>query len=308
MRARKTLTGEVYRIRVAWVVSTILWRMPAKSKLGQNFLRDTRAIERIATAVGDCAGRTIVEIGPGRGAITHALASRVRTATPPGGVIAIELDRELAAALRVDFLIANTDDSGEGAHARVEVVEQNVLDFDLTAAAELAGGPLLIVGNLPYYITSDILLHLGKHHRAIDRAVLMVQREVAERITAKPGGSEYGLLSATVQLYGPVESLFTLPPSAFSPPPQVHSTVFRWKMAPQMEELGVEAEEFFGFLRKCFAQKRKTLANNLRAAGFESPQIAEAIQAARVAVQARAETLDLKQFAEISKHLKSAQS
>ena len=274
--------------------------MPAKSKLGQNFLRDTSAIERIAAAVGDCAGRTVVEIGPGRGAITHALAARVSVT---GRVVAIELDRELASTLRVDFALENAAAAAAAGVARVEVVEKSILDFDLTTAAEAAGGPLLVVGNLPYYITSDILLHLGKHHRAIERAVLMVQREVAKRITAEPGGSEYGLLSATVQLYGPVEMLFTLPPSAFSPPPQVHSTVFRWKMAPQMEKLGVEAEVFFGFLRNCFAQKRKTMANNLKAAGFESGLIADALLSAGVAAQARAETLDLSQFAKVSKYL-----
>ncbi len=300
MIAHKTLTEKVYRIRAVWVLSTMLREMPVKSKLGQNFLHDAHAIERIATAVGDLAGRTVVEIGPGRGAITHALVARVKSAGPAGRVVAIELDRELAAALKVDFAleIAAADEG-----ATVEVVEKSILDFDLTAAAEEAGGPLLVVGNLPYYITSDILLHLGKHHRAIERAVLMVQREVADRITASPGGSEYGLLSATVQLYGPVERLFSLPPSAFTPPPQVHSTVFRWKMAPQMEKLGVEEDEFFRFLRKCFAQKRKTLSNNLKAAGYESLQISKALQSAGVVPQARAETLDLNQFAKVSNYL-----
>jgi 16S rRNA (adenine1518-N6/adenine1519-N6)-dimethyltransferase len=275
-------------------------QMPAKSRLGQNFLRDTRAIERIVAAVGDCAGRTIVEIGPGRGAITHALVARVAAAEPVGRVIAVELDRDLAAALRVDFLLENAANVNQ---PLLQVVEKSILDFDLTAAAEASGGPLLVVGNLPYYITSDILLQLGRHHRAIERAVLMVQREVAERVTAKPGGSDYGLLSATVQMYGPVEQLFTLPPSAFSPPPQVHSTVFRWTMSPRFEELGVEADAFFGFLRKCFAQKRKTLANNLRAAGYSTEQLTTALNSTGVNAHARAETLTLTEFAAIARNL-----
>jgi 16S rRNA (adenine1518-N6/adenine1519-N6)-dimethyltransferase len=289
--------------------------MPPKSKLGQNFLRDREAIARIAAAAGDCAGRTVVEIGPGRGAITHALVERLRAdgqerlradgqerlranATAgdgkPGRLLCVELDRELAAGLRVEFLVSAPE---------VEVVEQSILDFDLTRAAEEAGQRLIVIGNLPYYITSDILLHLAKHHGAIERAILMVQREVAERVTAAPGCRDYGLLSATVQLYGPVQQLFTLPPSAFSPPPEVHSTVFRWRMEPKFEALGVEPRPFIGFLKKCFAQKRKTLANNLKAAGFDGANSGAALEAAGVGAQARAETLGLAEFANIFKTL-----
>lgn len=274
--------------------------MPAKSKLGQNFLRDRAAIARIAAAAGECAGRTVVEIGPGRGAITHELLERVRAAGSaagegkPGRLLCVELDRELAAGLRVEFLVSAPE---------VEVVEQSILEFDLTRAAEEAGERLIVVGNLPYYITSDILLHLAAHHKAIERAVLMVQREVAERVTAGPGSRDYGLLSTTVQMYGPVERLFTLPPQAFSPPPEVHSTVFRWRMAPRFEGLGVEPGPFIGFLKKCFAQKRKTLHNNLKAAGFDAAKTVAALTAAGVEVQARAETLGLAEFANIFKAL-----
>lgn len=270
----------------------------SKPKLGQNFLRDRNAIARIAAAAGDLTGRTVVEVGPGRGAITHALLERVRAANAAAGdgsrvrLICVELDRELAAGLRVEFLVSAPE---------VTVVEESILDFDMTRAAEAAGGQLVVVGNLPYYITSDILLHLARHHEAIERAVLMVQREVAERIVAEPGGREYGVLSATVQLYGPAVELFTLPPEAFSPPPEVHSTVFRWNIAPRFEELGVEPEAFIGFLKKCFAQKRKTLGNNLKAAGIDGAKAAVALEAAGVAAQARAETVGLVGLAEIFK-------
>jgi 16S rRNA (adenine1518-N6/adenine1519-N6)-dimethyltransferase len=271
--------------------------MRAKSKLGQNFLRDRSAIERIAAATGDCTGRTLVEIGPGRGAITRALLERVRMANNMAGaegtkarLLCIELDHELASSLRVEFLVSAPE---------VEIAETNILDFDLTRAADNAGGKLILAGNLPYYITSDILLHLAHHHSAIEHAVLMVQREVAERITAAPGGREYGLLSATVQLYGPVEPLFTLPPEAFSPPPEVYSTVFRWRMAPQFGRLGVEPEAFIRFLKLCFAQKRKTLANNLKAAGFDGARVLQALESAKLSAQARAETVELERFAQL---------
>jgi 16S rRNA (adenine1518-N6/adenine1519-N6)-dimethyltransferase len=250
--------------------------MPAKSKLGQNFLRDARAVQRIVTALGDIAARTVVEIGPGRGAITGELAAQA------GHVLAIELDPALAGQLRSEF-----------PPDRVTVLSQDVLQFDFAAAAEVAGQRLTVVGNLPYYITSPILLKLAASHAALDQAVLMVQREVAERVVAGPGSRDYGLLSVTVQMYGPVESLFTLPPDAFSPPPEVHSTVFRWRFAPRFAELGVNETQFLPFVRQAFAQKRKTLANNLRSAGFAADMVAGALAEVRIDPLTRAEALPI---------------
>jgi 16S rRNA (adenine1518-N6/adenine1519-N6)-dimethyltransferase len=254
--------------------------MPSKPKLGQNFLNNTEAIQRIAASLGDLTGRTVVEIGPGSGAITGALAARA------AHVLAVELDHELALHLRVQF-----------PPERVTVVEQDVLRFDFAAAAAAAGQRLAVVGNLPYYITSQILLKLAASHAALDCAVLMVQREVADRIAAAPGSRDYGLLSVTVQMFGPVEKLFTLPPEAFSPPPDVHSTVFRWRFAPRMAELGVEEVSFQRFVRKAFAQKRKTLANNLRAAGYGPQEVAAAMAEARIPALARSEALSIEALA-----------
>ena len=254
--------------------------MPAKPKLGQNFLEDPEAIQRIATSIGDLAGRTVVEVGPGRGAITEALAARA------GHVLAVELDHTLALGLRVQY-----------PPDRVTVVEQDVLTFDFAAASAAAGERLLVVGNLPYGITSQILLKLSASHAALDRAVLMVQREVADRIAAPPGSRNYGLLSLTVQMYGPAQELFTLPPEAFSPPPDVYSTVFRWRFAPRFEELGVEEATFLRFVRQCFAQKRKTLGNNLRAAGVLPERLAAALSQAAISPQARAEALSIESLA-----------
>ncbi|HUV95983.1 MAG TPA: 16S rRNA (adenine(1518)-N(6)/adenine(1519)-N(6))-dimethyltransferase RsmA [Acidobacteriaceae bacterium] len=254
--------------------------MPAKPKLGQNFLTDAQAVERIAAAMGDLSARTVVEIGPGHGAITGALAVRAAHVT------AIELDHDLAMLLRVRF-----------SPERVTVVEQDVLQFDFAAAAAATGQRLRVAGNLPYYITSPILLHLAAHCAALDLAVLMVQREVADRVAAAPGSRDYGLLSVTAQMYGRVEKLFTLPPAAFSPPPEVHSTVIRWRFAPRFAELGVEEAGFLRFVRQTFAQKRKTLANNLRAAGVAPATVTAALAHAQIDAQARAETLPLETFA-----------
>jgi 16S rRNA (adenine1518-N6/adenine1519-N6)-dimethyltransferase len=260
--------------------------MPQKPKLGQNFLADTQAVERIVAAMGDLSGHTVVEIGPGRGAITGALARGAAR------VIAIELDGELAAALRERFPAE-----------RVTVVERDVLQFDFAEAVRQAGKRLRVAGNLPYYITSPILLRLAESHSALDLAVLMVQREVADRVTAAPGSRDYGLLSVAMQMYGPVERLFTLPPSAFSPKPQVHSTVFRWRFAPRFAELGVTEAGFLPFLRKIFAQKRKTLTNNLRAAGLTPEAAVAALASAGIAQQARAEALPLETLAELCRRL-----
>jgi 16S rRNA (adenine1518-N6/adenine1519-N6)-dimethyltransferase len=269
--------------------------MPHKPKLGQNFLVDAEAVARIVAALGDLAGRTVVEIGPGRGAMTGALATRA------GRVVAIELDRDFAAGLRGQFdpqhVTPERVTPGGVTPGGVIVVEQDVLQFDFAAAAAEAGERLRVVGNLPFYITSPILLKLAASHAALDVAVLMVQREVAERVTAAPGSRDYGLLSVTVQMYGPAEQLFTLPPSAFSPPPKVHSTVFRWRFAPRFAELGVDEGGFLRFLRQAFAQKRKTLNNNLRAAGVAPAVAAAALASAGIAAQARAEAVPVEALA-----------
>lgn len=262
--------------------------MKTRSRLGQNFLTDSGAAGRIVSALGDLGGRTVIEIGPGRGAITGALAARA------GQVLAVELDHELAFRLAEKF-----------PSDHVTVTEQDVLNFDFTAVAQAspASGPLSVVGNLPYYITSPILLKLAASQAVLDLAVLMVQREVADRVAAAPGSRDYGLLSVTVQMYGPVERLFTLPPSAFSPPPEVHSTVFRWRFTPRFAELGVEEAPFLRFVRAAFAQKRKTLVNNLRAAGISAATAFAALATAAVPAGARAESLPIEALAAIWRYL-----
>jgi 16S rRNA (adenine1518-N6/adenine1519-N6)-dimethyltransferase len=256
--------------------------MPTRSKLGQNFLREPRAVERIVAALGNLDGQTVVEIGPGQGAITGALAAKA------AHVIAVELDPQLAMALRSHF-----------PPERVTIVERDVLEFDFAATAAHAGAKLRVAGNLPYYITSPILRKLAASHASLATAVLMVQREVGDRVTATPGSRDYGLLSVLVQAHGPVEPLFTLPPEAFTPTPQVHSTVFRWRFAPRFEELGVEQSGFLRFVAQSFAQKRKTLANNLRAAGVAAAPALAAMRQAGIDARARAESLSIELLAAV---------
>ena len=254
--------------------------MTLKPKLGQNFLNDAQATERIATSLGDLAGHTVVEIGPGAGAITGALAARA------GHVLAVELDHELALHLRTQFPAE-----------RVTVIEQDVLSFDFAAASAAAQERLVVAGNLPYGITSQILLKLAASHAALDRAVLMVQREVADRIVSGPGSRDYGLLSVTVQMYGPAEKLFTLSPASFSPPPDVYSTVCRWRFEPRFAELEVEEDGFLRFARTVFAHKRKTLANNLRAAGILPANVTVTMASTQIDPLARAEALPIETLA-----------
>lgn len=267
----------------------------AKPKLGQNFLSDPRAAQRIVDALGDVAKRTVIEIGPGKGAMTKLLAQRA------GKLIAIEFDRRLTAQLRMDYL----------RHKHVEIIEADVLavDFDTLVRGALHGvsdftqneRPTAdVVGNLPYYITSDILLKLFAFHANFRNIVIMVQREVAERIAAEPGTREFGVLTVTTQLYARVENLFTLPPGAFAPPPKVYSTVLRLTVAPRFAELGVEPEAFLTFVKLAFGQKRKTLMNNLKG-GYAEDAGRAALQSVGARADVRAEALGLEELAAVFK-------
>jgi 16S rRNA (adenine1518-N6/adenine1519-N6)-dimethyltransferase len=261
--------------------------MKRKPKLGQNFLVDDSARHAIVDALGDLSKRTVIEIGPGHGAITDILAGRCHK------LIALELDRALAAELTFRFRD----------HPQVQILECDVLETDLRALVP-AGETADVIGNLPYYITSDILLQLFAAGNAgtLARAVLMMQREVADRVSAAPGVRDYGLLSATAQMNAQVDNLFTLPPGAFSPPPDVYSTVLRLHFAPRFDELGVDPQGFNIFLRQSFAQKRKTLQNNLRAAGHSTEQLSAAWPRS-ISSQARAESISLESMAKLYRSL-----
>ncbi len=263
-----------------------------KPKLGQNFLVSPAAQQQIVAALGEIAQATVVEIGPGKGAITSLLIPRA------GQLVCIELDRTLAAAAQARWASA----------PHVRILPASVLDVDFAqfvraAAPGHAQDKLVVVGNLPYYITSDILLHLFAQADRIDRVVVMVQDEVADRLAAQPGTRDYGVLSATAQLHARVEKLFTVAPEAFEPPPAVNSAVVRLTMQPRFAELGVPRKEFLRFTQRIFQQKRKTLANNLKAAGFAASAIQQALDAAQLAPAVRPEQVQLEDTARIFRQL-----
>ncbi len=270
----------------------------AKPKLGQHFLNSQDLAARIVEALGDISQDTVLEIGPGRGILTSLLAKQARR------LIAVELDRVLAAQLSLKFAMARN----------VEIIEADILAIDFDSffgpkpglgrpGIEIKPEPVKVVGNLPYYITSDILLRLFEFSKHFESIVIMVQREVADRIAAEPGGRDYGVLSATTQLYARVEKLFTLPLGAFTPPPKVYSTLLRLTIDPQMEKLGVAGDGFIDFLRLSFGQKRKTLWNNLKTK-FPDTELKRALAEARVKPTVRAETLSLEESAAVYRALR----
>jgi len=268
-----------------------------KPKLGQHFLADSSFAARIVEALGDISQSTVLEIGPGRGALTSTLVRKARR------LIAVETDRVLAAQLRMHFSLT----------PNIEIIEGDILAIDLDTlfgpkpgstrpGMEQVPERVRVVGNLPYFITSDILLRLFEYRKYFDTMVLMVQKEVADRLAARPGTKEYGLLSATAQLYAQVERLFTVPPGAFTPPPKVNSAAVRLVLTPRVDSLGVNETEFIRFLKLSFGQKRKTLWNNLKSR-YGSEDLTRAMQRAKVKPTIRAEALSLEQNAALFRAL-----
>lgn len=208
-------------------------------RLGQHFLRSSSTLARIAAAAAPEGTSTLVEIGPGKGALTAQLLPRCQR------LIAIEIDPVLVQYLRQKF-------AGE---TKLEIVESDILKADLTQ-----WGPLRIAGNVPYYITSPILERVLRAGPLVQSGVFLVQKEVADRVLASPGTRDYGYLSILVRTFGEPKRLFDVPPSAFAPPPKVDSTVF--SITPHESPLE-DPGAFLAFAQACFRHKRKTLRNNL---------------------------------------------
>ena len=246
---------------------------PVRKRFGQHFLHDRQVIERIVAAVAPRPGERLVEIGPGRGALTGPLLAAA------GRLDAVEIDRDLAADLR-----ARGDWPGE-----LVVHEADVLRFDFAALA--ADGPLRLVGNLPYNISTPLLFRLLAQRAALRDMHFMLQREVVDRIVAAPGGGAYGRLSVMLQAHCAASALFRIGPGAFRPPPAVESAVVRLvpharpAVPPELEPA------FAGIVRAAFGARRKTLRNGLR--GRLS---AQRIEAAGVDPGARPETLPVSAF------------
>lgn len=257
----------------------LLIHFPAMSpqKLGQHFLTDASWQERIARAVHVDEG-VWVEVGAGHGEMTKRLAQRA------GKVLAIELDTRLARRLR----------EVTAPFQNVEVVESDVMAVDLS---KLTGGARFSVyGNLPYYITSPILHRLFEHADQIAAIHIVIQFEVAVRIVAPPGRRDYGYLSVVSQWFSRPEIAFRIPPGAFRPPPKVASALVNFRIPGARGEIALnDQSEFLEFVGECFAQKRKTLRNNLRAR--LGAKVEEILLQAGLPADARAEQLSVAQFA-----------
>lgn len=246
---------------------------PAKKSLGQHFLHERHYIDNIVRAVDPRPGDTLVEIGPGQGAITFPLLRR------HGALTAIEFDRDLIAPLTEAA-------AGIGA---LTIIHRDVLSVDFTALA--AGKPLRLVGNLPYNLSSPILFHALDHAAAIADMHFMLQKEVVDRMAAGPGSKVYGRLSVMLQAYCDVTPLFVVPPGAFRPPPKVDSAVVR--MVPK-DPSRIEVRDprrLEAVVRAAFGQRRKTLRNAL-----STVCDTDMIQAAGIRPDARAEQVDVAAF------------
>jgi 16S rRNA (adenine1518-N6/adenine1519-N6)-dimethyltransferase len=253
---------------------------PVRKSLGQHFLSDRRILERIADALDLHGTETVIEIGPGRGGLTDILALRA------GRLVAVEIDRALAALLRQRFADART----------VTIVEADVLGVNL---GDLAGGPFRLVGNVPYYITTPILFHALEQPRP-ERAVYLVQREVADRIVAAPGSKEYGALSVNVQSVAAPTVLFRVAPGSFQPPPKVESAVVR--ITPRPDPVIAPSEEgaFRRFVLDVFSMRRKQLQRILRTLwSAPAEDVDTAITSCGIDPSARPETLSVEQFAAV---------
>jgi len=253
--------------------------MRARKRFGQHFLHDPAVLERLTRAIGIRAGDHIVEIGPGRGALTRKLLE-----TPLATLDTIEIDRDLAARLRADL----------AAQPRARLHEADALEFDFAKLAAERGGRLRIVGNLPYNISTPLLFHLLESLQALEDLHVMLQREVVARIAARPGTREYGRLTVMLAPWLQAERLFDIGPGAFQPPPKVWSAVVRLTVRP--EPAFIVSPQYPRVVAAAFAHRRKTLRNALQ--GLLS---GAQIEACGVDPTARPETLDAAAFNELAR-------
>lgn len=222
-------------------------RSRPKKRYGQHFLKDSSAAKKIVMAAAAGPEDLVIEIGPGRGAITAMLAATA------GHVVGVEVDRSLCSELETAF----------AGNSRVSILNQDILDVDLPGLIASEGyNKAIVVGNLPYNITGPILQQLMRSRGCVSRSIIMVQREVARRLKAT-SGKEYGILTISVQLFSEVEALFTLPPRSFSPAPKVHSTVLQLAIRPTPLVDIQDETRFFQVVRAAFQQRRKMLKNSV---------------------------------------------
>jgi 16S rRNA (adenine1518-N6/adenine1519-N6)-dimethyltransferase len=256
-----------------------------RKRFGQHFL-EPAWVAKLVDSLSPSADDVFLEIGPGRGALTRPLAGRV------GRIVAVEIDRDLAAILERD------------SPANVRIVRADFLDVNVDDVVQAERKPVRVVGNLPYNVSSPILfklLHAAGEGRVLSDATLMLQKEVADRVSAQPGSKDYGSLAIQVALLADVERVLTLPPGAFRPPPKVTSAVVRLRFHPAREDVG-DLETFERVVRGVFLQRRKRLLNAFKpVADSFGRSAAEVIAAAQVDGTKRPEELTLRDMAQLSR-------
>ncbi len=245
---------------------------PVLKRFGQHFLHDEQILNRIADAAAPMPGDTVIEIGPGRGALTDVFARR------PNRLAAIEIDIALSEQLRKKY----------AGNPKITIVEADVLETDIAALAE---GSYVVVGNVPYYITTPILFHVMRAPFP-RHAVFLVQLEVAERIVAPPGSRTYGALSVNLQAIATAEIMSQVPRTAFRPPPKVTSAIVRITPLADAIVTGEEAVRFRSFVQGLFGMRRKQIANVVRSVSqLTAAQVGDVLESLEIDPKARPETL-----------------
>lgn len=266
----------------------------AKKSWGQNFLHDRSVHARIVAAAAAGPEDVVVEIGSGLGTLTGALAA---AQPPPARVIAIERDPDMLSVLQAEL----------GAEPRVTITPADAATFDLAAVSREVGRPLVVVGNLPYQIASALIVGLVRAGGAVARAVVMVQREFAQRVVAPPGSRTYGRLSVTVQQHAQAKLLFHVPPGAFHPPPNVTSSVMRLDMRATPLAPVRDGALFDEVVKQAFSTRRKMLRRSLEPA-FGEEAVGRALAAAGIDETLRAERLSVADFARLADALGDARA
>ncbi len=264
------------------------YNMSAKKKFGQNFLIDSHVLEGIVEAAGVTDDDLVLEIGPGIGSLTQYLAEAA------GKVVAVEIDKTLLPVL--------ADTLSE--YDNVTVINEDILKVDLDEiVSENGGRPIKVVANLPYYITTPIIMKLFESRARIESITVMVQKEVADRMAAGPGGKDYGSLSLAVGYYAKAVTVMDVPPSSFIPQPNVGSAVVNLSRYTEPRVKVQDEKRLFEIVRTAFNQRRKTLSNSLSnnpSLGVSRQEVADALLKMGVDEKARGEILTLEQFAELS--------
>ncbi len=266
------------------------YRIRPLRRLGQNFLIDRTAKDRIIESAALAKDDVVLEIGPGFGALTFDLAARAKS------VIAVEKDKSLCRFL---------EEEARRRAADVRVVQGDIVDFDISAVAP--SRKIKVIGNLPYYVTTPILTHLVEGRRSIECAVITVQKEVAERLTALPGGKTYGALTCFVQYHAEVRPLCRIDRTSFYPEPEVDSSLIRLDVRGSPPVDVRDEELFFRVIRKAFNQRRKTILNSLTSKALgdigSREAVSETLSKVSIDTRVRPEMLSLQDFANIANAL-----